>query len=350
MKKILITILILCLAVSLGFAQPQKAGAHKSVGLATLITGAAQGDIIYWDGTSWVLLNIGSNTNVLTSNGTIPNWGAGGGSDSSWTSANADTFYVGTATGGFADLAVGAADQVAFYITDTGVNLNQTSLAQATDSASVYAYTQADGDAAVEIRDKGGHLMQMAMDNGFHFKLTNKNMTFYTNNIARFTIQNTGGIIFNDPGNNVDFRAETAGEDSAFVVDGADGDIYMEGLGSGTGTALSRVAGTDEIVEESSSRRFKDNISDWDVDPSALMGLRPRQFDWNEKSSVEGLHDYGMIAEEVREVLPEAIHYKDGEVNAWSQSKVIALLVATVQDQQKQIDELKKAKTWWKFW
>lgn len=84
MKKLFFTILILCLFVSFGLAQ-HKAGAHKSGGLAALIDGAAQGDIIYWDGTDWVLLNIGSNTYVLTSNGTIPTWAAGS-SDSVWSS------------------------------------------------------------------------------------------------------------------------------------------------------------------------------------------------------------------------------------------------------------------------
>ncbi len=78
MKKILITILlILCLLVSFGFAQ-HKSGAHKNTSLATLIAGAVQGDIIYWDGTAWVKLNIGASTEVLTSNGTIPGWAAGG--------------------------------------------------------------------------------------------------------------------------------------------------------------------------------------------------------------------------------------------------------------------------------
>lgn len=79
MKKILITILILCLFASFGFAQAHKDGAHKGSTLIQLQQGAAEGDIIYWNGSAWVVLNIGSNTEVLTSNGTIPTWGAGGG-------------------------------------------------------------------------------------------------------------------------------------------------------------------------------------------------------------------------------------------------------------------------------
>ena len=54
---------------------------------------------------------------------------------------------------------------------------------------------------------------------------------------------------FNEAGADYDFRIETAGEDSALVIDGADGDVYMEGLGSGVGALIARISGTDEIVE-----------------------------------------------------------------------------------------------------
>lgn len=90
MKKILITILILCLFCSLGFAQAHKGGAHKVGGLIGLQNGAAQGDIVYLNGADWVVLNIGSNGFFLTSNGTIPSWGSVS-VDSSWTSASIDT-------------------------------------------------------------------------------------------------------------------------------------------------------------------------------------------------------------------------------------------------------------------
>ena len=93
----LITILILCLFVSFGLAQ-HKSGAHKNTTLATLVSGAAQGDIIYWNGTAWTLLNIGSNTYVLTSNGTTVSWAASSSTDSAWTSARIDTLTLGNDT------------------------------------------------------------------------------------------------------------------------------------------------------------------------------------------------------------------------------------------------------------
>lgn len=137
-----------------------------------------------------------------------------------------------------------------------------------------------------------------------------------------------------------DFRVN-ATVDSAFVVTSS-GTIYMEGLGSGTGTQLSRVANTNQIVEETSSRRFKDNVKDWEPNIDLFMNLNPRQFDWNENSAIEGHHDYGLIAEEVAEIVPEAIFRKDGKINSYSSNKMIAYLISVVQNQQKQIDELKR--------
>ncbi len=98
MKKLFFTILILCLIFSFGFAQGHKDGAHKGGGLIQLQEGAATGDIIYWNGSAWTLLNIGSNTYVLTSDGTTVSWAASGSSDSAWTSARIDTLTSGNDT------------------------------------------------------------------------------------------------------------------------------------------------------------------------------------------------------------------------------------------------------------
>lgn len=98
MKKLFFTIFALCLIFSTGFSQAHKDGAHKGGGLIQIAEGAAEGDIIYWNGSAWTLLNIGSNTYVLTSNGTTVSWAAGGGSDSTWTSARVDTLTLGDDT------------------------------------------------------------------------------------------------------------------------------------------------------------------------------------------------------------------------------------------------------------
>ncbi len=494
MRKLIFTILILCLFASLGLAQPHKSGAHKNTTLATLIAGAVQGDIIYWDGTAWVKLNIGSNGEFLTTNGSIPNWGAGGASaDSAWNIItlgndveNADgTAVFINATGGTGNIAISGTSLMfnsfqgytfdnATIVEDSpvaifGVRSNDVSVVAdqevgrftsyskdthsgaalgsigvfstniitgAGDAEGYMVFSTANaGTEAERMRiDKDGNtrigqsavlnenrpsfsilgdalsagsatsetftisliaadpatssLWRMADTQGAgldidmpliastltsdgkifvdevieHFGDANTTLSFFSDQ-AQLTIGGTTQLnitpsMFKVNASSVDsdFLLETANEDSALVVDGADGDVFMEGLGSGTGTALSRVSGTDEIVEQTSSKRFKKNIKDWDIDISDFMKLQPRQYTWNENSAIEGRKGFGMIAEEVLEIAPEVIVYNgDGEVNTWCQETMIVYLTKVVQNQQKQIDELKKlngvpvkSKSWWK--
>jgi hypothetical protein len=70
------------------------------------------------------------------------------------------------------------------------------------------------------------------------------------------------------------------------------------------------------IICTVSSQRYKTNIKDLDFDINKFLALNPRSFDWNtstinftpgEKGSI------GFIAEEVNEVFPELVRYKDGQ-------------------------------------
>jgi hypothetical protein len=61
------------------------------------------------------------------------------------------------------------------------------------------------------------------------------------------------------------------------------------------------------LTKVSSSRRYKDNIADLDINTENIYDLRPVSFDW--KSN--GKSDFGYIAEEVHEILPELTVYDD---------------------------------------
>lgn len=115
------------------------------------------------------------------------------------------------------------------------------------------------------------------------------------------------------------------------------GKIYATNLGTDTGTQLS-ITGSDEIVIESSSGRYKENVEDWNPDISTLSKIKPRQFDW--KNSKQ--HGYGFIAEEIADVLPEVALYHDGQINSWDEKKMVAYLIAIIQKQQKEIEELQR--------
>lgn len=60
----------------------------------------------------------------------------------------------------------------------------------------------------------------------------------------------------------------------------------------------------------SSSKRYKDDIKDMGSDTDRLMKLRPVTFAM--KNDASKIKNYGLIAEEVHEVFPELVVYKDG--------------------------------------
>ena len=86
-----------------------------------------------------------------------------------------------------------------------------------------------------------------------------------------------------------------------------------------TGLAIS---GTD--LTTSSSARFKEDISDLKIDSSKIFNLSPKQFKWKSKEIIDTddkgnqtktstipTKDYGLIAEEVAEIIPDLVTYEN---------------------------------------
>lgn len=92
------------------------------------------------------------------------------------------------------------------------------------------------------------------------------------------------------------------------TLDGDDG-LIMSNLGSDTGTAL-LLTGSDEVVKDSSSIAYKDNVKPLMTNTSRVFDLTPVSFNWKR----DGSPDFGLIAEDVARTLPEMVTYnKDGE-------------------------------------
>lgn len=93
-----------------------------------------------------------------------------------------------------------------------------------------------------------------------------------------------------------------------------------------------------EIIE-TSSIRFKENVKPIEHAYEIISKLQGVTYNWKET----GKEDIGFIAEEVDKILPQLVDKnEDGIVNGMNYSKLTALLVEVVKNQQKQIDELKK--------
>ncbi len=90
-------------------------------------------------------------------------------------------------------------------------------------------------------------------------------------------------------------------------------------------------------VDTPSDRRLKKNIEDLDYGLNDLMKLRPVSFSW--KDLPERGRQLGLIAQELREVVPEIVHEGDDEQKSLSveYDELIPLLIASLQEQQRQI-------------
>jgi hypothetical protein len=88
----------------------------------------------------------------------------------------------------------------------------------------------------------------------------------------------------------------------------------------------------------SSDGRYKENISALPYGLDAVTALRPVSFNWADRPD-DGLH-YGLIAQEVREVLPEVVVGDDGENGTLSMNygELVPVLVNAIQEQQAEID------------
>lgn len=122
-------------------------------------------------------------------------------------------------------------------------------------------------------------------------------------------------------------------------------DVIIEGSTTFTGeqtisgnVIINGTMSATEIIE-TSSIRFKENVKPIEQAYETISKLQGVTYNWKET----GKEDIGFIAEEVDKILPQLVDKnEDGIVNGMNYSKLTALLVEVVKNQQKQIDELKK--------
>ncbi|MFI0985017.1 tail fiber domain-containing protein [Streptomyces exfoliatus] len=114
--------------------------------------------------------------------------------------------------------------------------------------------------------------------------------------------------------------------------------------GSGTYYAV-WVQGDGTFARNTSSRRFKQNIRDIAIAPDAVLSLRTRVYDRRPKDEGDDYlrDEFGLIAEEVAETLPEIVTYDEtGRIDALRYDLLGVALLPVVQDQSARIERLER--------
>jgi len=92
-------------------------------------------------------------------------------------------------------------------------------------------------------------------------------------------------------------------------------------------------------ISETSSRELKTNITPMSNSLDKIMALQGVNFDWKDG---RGGKQIGLIADDVADVVPEVVQFNHTSPTSLQYSKMVALLIEGMKEQQTEIDKLKK--------
>ena len=87
--------------------------------------------------------------------------------------------------------------------------------------------------------------------------------------------------------------------------------------------------------------RLKDNITPIDDPLAKVISISGNTYDWNDKSGKTG-KDVGVIAQELEEVLPEAVTTRKNGYLAVDYDRVVPLLVEAIKELNAKVDSLEQ--------
>ena len=156
------------------------------------------------------------------------------------------------------------------------------------------------------------------------------------------SVKNTSLVVGRDADNGIHFSTDNAikvevngvQDEFRFVAGGefhADADIV----------AFSSTTASD--------RNLKENIEELPYGLDDVMKMRAVEFDWkkDKANGKERGHDIGVIAQEMEEVIPEVVKEYEGlqgkdNFKAVDYSKLVPVLIKSIQELKEEIEELKK--------
>jgi len=158
---------------------------------------------------------------------------------------------------------------------------------------------------------------------------------------GRFKRDSSDFIIKSEASNNdIIFRGVDSGTTiDALTLDMSEGgDAYFTSDISGS---TIRASG-DVIAFNSSDKRLKDNIIQIGSPLDKINKIGGYEFDWNENQQVYSGHDVGVIAQEIEEIIPEAVKDRDGGYKGVQYEKIIPLLIEGIKELDKKIKHIEK--------
>jgi len=160
-----------------------------------------------------------------------------------------------------------------------------------------------------------------------------------TTNYGKFVVENGGNsypVWFRNTSSAIDYpnrimsNYATGGQTATMLQ-------FLNGGSAAVGAIKSTASSTSYVT--SSDQRLKENIADADDAGSKIDAIQVRQYDWK----VDGSHqDYGMVAQELQAVAPEAVSgdADSEEMMGVDYSKLVPMLIKEIQSLRNRVAQL----------
>lgn len=158
------------------------------------------------------------------------------------------------------------------------------------------------------------------------------------NTPSSFLLKAAGYLLLSSNGNNLRMSTNDGVTDTMTIS--TDGNV---GISNGSPSYKLDVSGSIRATSilETSSERYKTDIYSLPSQLDLVQKLNPVTFKWK-NSSPNSATEYGLIAEEVLSVIPEVVSINsNGDAEAISYTKLVPILIKSIQELQIEIQELK---------
>ena len=127
------------------------------------------------------------------------------------------------------------------------------------------------------------------------------------------------------------------------IFSGVTSDSYKIHIDSNTIVNGTLESTGDVVAYSSSDRRLKDNILPISNPLQKINSIGGYSFDWNvEKQHIYKGKDYGVIAQEIEEILPELVDTRENGYKAVKYDKLVSLLIEGIKELSQEVKELKE--------
>ena len=176
-------------------------------------------------------------------------------------------------------------------------------------------------------------------------------MAFYTDTktsntpatAERMRIDSSGNLIVGTTSSagKLTVRLDSTTASPLFIVNAAISGKFATFEGNGAVHGSITWSGSTTSYNTSSDQRLKENIADADDAGNKIDAIQVRKFDWK----ADGSHqDYGMIAQELQTVAPEAVSgdADSEEMMGVDYSKLVPMLIKEIQSLRNRVAQLEE--------